>query len=316
MHKSGSRIFGVKPHKAVNTFADGFGVCKDKAILLITMLKEMGVEAHYALLLTNNYGELNLNIPVPWFNHAMVYIVPEEGKEGIFVDPTDLYVSFGDIWHTSQGSHAFICKLEGYEFIDIPRIPIEKSVKERRQTIRISATGNVSINGTENLTGSFSAPARYKYRIKGKESELLEGYLNKLASGANLKTHTISDLEDLNVPVTLTYNYSVPSYLRRLGNTIYIKPIGNSELTEYYAEKSERIYDLKLHDKWAVKDFQAIEVPEGYIIKRIPDDVELVFPFASYKVTYKKEKGTIFREKIFEFKAVKINKAVPSLVMS
>jgi len=45
-------IGGIMPHSAPSIFREKYGDCKDKAILLITMLQEAGIEAYYTLVNT------------------------------------------------------------------------------------------------------------------------------------------------------------------------------------------------------------------------------------------------------------------------
>src|SRR5262249_11223440 len=51
-------IFGLKPHAVTDTYAKGFGDCKDKASLMIAMLRSMGIEGRLALLRTQSMGEI------------------------------------------------------------------------------------------------------------------------------------------------------------------------------------------------------------------------------------------------------------------
>ena len=45
-------IHGFKPHRCAQIFARGWGDCKDKATLIVTMLKELGIPATIVLVRT------------------------------------------------------------------------------------------------------------------------------------------------------------------------------------------------------------------------------------------------------------------------
>ena len=66
----------------------GWGDCKDKALLLISMLDVMGIRADVALVNTFRGKSLDTVLPGPWlFDHAIVRV---HGTEGIyFLDPTE-----------------------------------------------------------------------------------------------------------------------------------------------------------------------------------------------------------------------------------
>lgn len=69
----------------------GFGDCKDKAVLLVSMLAEMGVEADVALVHLEKGLLLDRRLPSPFaFNHAIVRVTDKSGKV-YWLDPTDSY---------------------------------------------------------------------------------------------------------------------------------------------------------------------------------------------------------------------------------
>ena len=49
-------IGGYQPHPASEVFSHRYGDCKDKATLLSTMLKEIGVESYYVII--NTYARI------------------------------------------------------------------------------------------------------------------------------------------------------------------------------------------------------------------------------------------------------------------
>ncbi len=68
-------IGGYKPRAPSAVFAQRFGDCKDKSLLLCTMLREMGMQASPALLHTANKGTVADMLPSPYaFNHCIVQV--------------------------------------------------------------------------------------------------------------------------------------------------------------------------------------------------------------------------------------------------
>ena len=68
-------IHGYQPYATTQVFARKFGDCKDKASLLVVMLREVGVDASLVLARTRRGGDLD---PEPAslapFDHAIVYV--------------------------------------------------------------------------------------------------------------------------------------------------------------------------------------------------------------------------------------------------
>ncbi|AZQ43940.1 DUF3857 domain-containing transglutaminase family protein [Nonlabens ponticola] len=81
-------ISGYKPHAPNQVFDQRYGDCKDKSLLMVTMLKEMGIEAYPVLISTTMKRSLNEILPSPYvFNHCTVKVVADDGNT-YFYDPT------------------------------------------------------------------------------------------------------------------------------------------------------------------------------------------------------------------------------------
>ncbi len=76
-----------KPRDPSAVCLSGFGDCKDKALLLATILRHENIEAYVALLNTTDRWMLNQSLAAPnQFDHAIVAIKRDSGY--FFVDPT------------------------------------------------------------------------------------------------------------------------------------------------------------------------------------------------------------------------------------
>ena len=83
---------GYAPHDVNVTFDNRYGVCRDKAGLLVAMLRMAGFEAFPVLI--HSGAKMDDEIPSPYFNHAIVAVrAPGDiraNKDGfILMDPTD-----------------------------------------------------------------------------------------------------------------------------------------------------------------------------------------------------------------------------------
>lgn len=74
-------IGGYKPHMPNQVFANRFGDCKDKALLLAYMLRQMNIKASPALVNTTLDGHISKMLPSPSaFNHCVVRVELLGGK--------------------------------------------------------------------------------------------------------------------------------------------------------------------------------------------------------------------------------------------
>lgn len=79
-----------KPHTPVEVFERRFGDCKDKALLIATLLQDAGIDAHAALISTTQRRQLLNVLPSPGaFNHVVTRFT-HEGKE-YWIDGTKTF---------------------------------------------------------------------------------------------------------------------------------------------------------------------------------------------------------------------------------
>ena len=93
-------IHGYKPYKVTQVLARRFGDCKDKASLLLALLREVGVDADLVLVRTRRGGRLD---PQPAslavFDHAIVY-VPKLDR---YLDGTAEFAGLAELPTEDQG---------------------------------------------------------------------------------------------------------------------------------------------------------------------------------------------------------------------
>jgi hypothetical protein len=128
---------GFEPHDVKITFDKQYGVCRDKAALLVSMLRAAGLNAFPVLV---NVGtRKDLEVPDAGFNHAIVCAELTPG-DYVLMDPTD--ENTRDLLPASDCDQSFlVCRPEG-EVLKVSPIP---SVAEN--TMQITTTGTLSAEG-------------------------------------------------------------------------------------------------------------------------------------------------------------------------
>src|SRR5687767_13259884 len=97
----------VVPRTPQTVLANRYGDCKDKATLLVAMLRQAGLEAHVALLRAGEDFDVPRDLPgLGMFNHAIVVV--GSGADQIWVDPTDEFARAGELPLMDQGRMALI----------------------------------------------------------------------------------------------------------------------------------------------------------------------------------------------------------------
>ncbi|MBR6586643.1 MAG: DUF3857 domain-containing protein, partial [Kiritimatiellae bacterium] len=76
---------GYAPHDVCLTFDNRYGVCRDKAALLASMLRIAGFKAYPVLIRVG--PKMDADVPLPYFNHAIVAV--DIGGSFVLMDPTN-----------------------------------------------------------------------------------------------------------------------------------------------------------------------------------------------------------------------------------
>ncbi len=113
------RYFGMelgenshRPHTPEAVLAQRFGDCKDKAYLLVTLLRGLGIEAHVALVHVRRGAALVNALPSPAaFNHAIVHATLD-GKK-VFIDATLAHQGGTFVAHETPRFDNALCVQDG-----------------------------------------------------------------------------------------------------------------------------------------------------------------------------------------------------------
>jgi tetratricopeptide (TPR) repeat protein len=161
----------IVPRDPADVLAKKYGDCKDKATLLVTMLRSAGIPAYVALL--NAGGRMDVPAELPGmglFDHAIVFI-PGEGKgaeagPGLFVDATDQYARLGQLPIADQGRLSLIARPETTALMRIPEASSKENVLVEYRTIKLSENGPASVEEKTEPHGVYESRYRVYYADK------------------------------------------------------------------------------------------------------------------------------------------------------
>lgn len=153
--------FGVhsyQPYSLATVERRGFGDCKDKAAMIVALLRAVGVPAEFAMVRTRSAGEVDANaFSVQLFNHAVAY-VPELN---LYLDGTAEYAALGELPPDDQGAVAVTVDAEGRATRRIvPYSSPESNRVTREVRARLSPNGQVEFASQTKFAGYFAAEQR------------------------------------------------------------------------------------------------------------------------------------------------------------
>jgi transglutaminase-like putative cysteine protease len=130
---------GFEPHDVCLTFDKKYGVCRDKAGLLVAMLRTAGLNAYPVLI---NVGtKRDPEVPDSYFNHAIACVELAKGKYTL-MDPTDENTQDLLPDHDRDQSY-LVCRPEGERLQISPIRPVEENMMRVKTTGTLDAAGRI-----------------------------------------------------------------------------------------------------------------------------------------------------------------------------
>jgi hypothetical protein len=147
-------IGGYRPSAPGEVLQRQWGDCKDKAFLLIDLLREAGVEAWPVMILSAERERVDRDFPAPQFNHAIVAVAadglglaPEDPVAGgyLFLDATQTQGGLAWLHPGAQGQEALIVR--GGQGV-LVRTPIRQEREKQRLAVDVAAAADGGLEGT------------------------------------------------------------------------------------------------------------------------------------------------------------------------
>lgn len=220
---------GFTLHTGDMTFTDRCGVCKDKAGMLITMLRAAGFESFAAMTMAGSRIE---DIPADQFNHS-VTIVKRRNGEYMLLDPT--WVPFvREEWSSAEQQQNYLMGLP--EGADLMITPISGP---ENHPLKITGTSTLLENGT--LEGSLFVTADgqtdaalrgiFIRGLKKDWNRNLEMELRAIAPDIEIVEMSFSDpYGHMEGPIEIRVTYKIPNYALVTSNEIIFKSFVASNL--------------------------------------------------------------------------------------
>ncbi len=274
------------PQSPDETLKRGYGDCKDKAALLVSMLRAAGVQSFLALLSTGVGEDNRAEFPGMNFDHAIV-VVP--GKPDLWIDATAELHAVGSLPFGDRDRLALKIAPGTKELIRIPSAKPEDNTQSETREFRLPEFGMAKITETTLSTGTRAATYRRLAQDQHSKDldKNLEGYVKNVYLADGESTHTFSDAKDLNDPARLTIEISKGKRGQTSMNdgAVYLHPIGLfNNLPEYLRAtdekenetpeekaKHERKHDIYFDpvlDEWHYR----IVAPAGFRVRALPEN--------------------------------------------
>jgi len=204
---------GYAPHDVSLTFDNRYGVCRDKAALLVTLLRLAGFDARPVLIYVG--PKKDPEVPQPWFNHAITAVRNEDGTWQL-IDSTNENTRDMLPAYLSYRSY-LVATPQGETLQTSPVVPPEKNLL----SIDVDAALNDSRLITAKAVLSFNGinDTAYRGRLAGLKPEeripYFEERLKQACGSARLLKLTVipEEVRNTTVPLSVTLEFEIENAL-------------------------------------------------------------------------------------------------------
>ncbi|MBO4751707.1 MAG: DUF3857 and transglutaminase domain-containing protein [Bacteroidales bacterium] len=200
---------GYTLHNAQMNFTDRCGVCKDKAGLLVAMLRAAGFKAYAAMTMA---GERIDRIPADQFNHS-VCVVQRRNGDYQLLDPTWV-PNVRELWSSAEQQQGYLMGLpDGADLMETPLSPPENHHLTINAETAIDKNGTLTGTITVSAEGQSDAAVRRVFSRQADWLDALEIELLKVCPQAQVRIASHTRPEDyLRLPVKIVYQVEIADY--------------------------------------------------------------------------------------------------------
>jgi transglutaminase-like putative cysteine protease len=304
---------GYTLHKGTTIFRDRCGVCKDKASMLITLLRAAGFESYAAMTMAGSRID---RIPADQFNHS-VTVVKINGKYHL-LDPTWV-PGVRELWSSREQQQQYLMGLpEGADLRTTDISPPENHYLRYRINSVVHKDGSLSGRVSIKTEGQSDSRLRWYFKWESWKfsKESIKEAIYRQIRGMKISNLKFSNPFDLGHPMSLSFDFLINDYLVSGKKYYYLNTFsGNLPLEGLLFFKrvntnlKKRKYPFKIGCSQEVTVHEKIKLPAGLQIYKKPSIKDIAGENVSYRGSIRKDGRTLsivqkikLNKRIFESK--------------
>jgi hypothetical protein len=278
-------IYGYKPRRSVQTVSRGWGDCKDKAAVIVSMLGELGIPATMVLVRTGLRGRFRSEVAsLAPFDHAIAY-VPELD---LYLDGTAEFTGSSELPSMDQGALALRVNAGDAQLVTLPDNDPARNVKRRQVDLRLDANGGAELELSYETTGASASAWRRRYSAEATRQARVQEDLGREFPGLELSSGAaaiaMSDLSNFEQPVSVKVRARSPHVLRDEGHSRSLVVTPSERLGQSYASLPRRDLDVDIGSFPTLDETYVVRLGPGYSVLGLPKPEQHEGPFGQYSV--------------------------------
>lgn len=282
-------LSGFIPRQPSRVLEKRFGDCKDMASLIYAMLKAAGIQSNLTWIGSRDLPYKYSEFPSTYCDNHMICAYKDEAGKWWFLDATNSFQPISSPTFFIQGKEALIhIDEKNFEVVTVPIMQKEYTTVQDSSFVRIEGR-NLIGRSTNHLQGYYHSFLGSIYRdVPIKEINNFMKSMNERGNNSFhvTKSNFINGKERDSIGV-FEFDWDVTNYCTRVENEIYVNLILDKDINHQGEVKSDRNAPVELPSMSSDNYVTVLEIPEGYTLKHIPDNVKYESEVVDFYVQYK-----------------------------
>ena len=276
-------IYSYKPYPVTTVYARRFGDCKDKASLMIAMLRAAGIDAELALVRTRKLGDVSDHATtLAVFNHALAYIP----KYNLWLDGTAEYAGSRELPLDDQGAMALTVTLNGNA--TLRRVPVTlpmQNYTHRMVQASVQSDGKIVFHGSAYTRGEDAPGLRREYELAERQRDTVRANLAQVYPSVKVQSVHVDGAHDIEHDVNVKFSGSLDTFAGQKTLSLVPSWLPHKYVTSL-ASLESRTQQLQLPAPWTTEEELHFVVPEGSKFEKLPSNLQYETAFGTATIRY------------------------------
>jgi len=285
---------GLVPREATQVLQQRYGDCKDKSSLLTAMIRSLGLKSSFAWVGTRTLPYKYSEFPALSNSNHMIAAWWDENNNPVLLDGTTLYHSLDEIPSAIQGKECIIEK--GPEDFLLYKIPVSLPTDNiYSDTVWISIdNGMLKGGGVATFTGEKKSGILAS--CEGVDSTQYKNLLNTLIPKASNKCNytaaKVSDIHNVDQPVTINYTFELPDYITSNNGSTYVNLNVERFLNDIHL-KADRWVPVEMETPFIHRFVSVLQIPGDASAGSLPEAISYDNPKFGFTQQYSRLGKTV-----------------------
>lgn len=285
-------IEGIRPRRAALTLARGWGDCKDKATLIVSMLREVGIDAELVLVRTGLRGGFDSSTAsLAPFDHAIAYIPSLD----LYLDGTAEDTGTAELPAMDRDSMALRITNQGGKLVELPQPEASQSRDRRSYVIDLAKDGGLRFEVEVSNQGVDAPGWRRRYRDPSSQRERvaadLAAALGPVVLEKGKRGLTVTGTENIESVVKLSATGTADAKKQGVGWRVPAGP--GFRMVARFAGRPSRTHDVLIGPRRSREEVWEIRIPAGMKASALPKATKVETPFGTFVLEVEKKSNQV-----------------------